>query len=355
MKNFREDIRNYGVDFYRIVLTFMICLLHTLYLSGMLSSYEQGSFLYKINWLLETISYCAVDGYALISGYIAEKKVRNYERIITMWFQVFFYSFLLSIILFFLGLEGDMSRTTIIKSMIPVTSGTYWYFSAYFALSLLEPFIIKGLTQLNESDLKKIIILIIGIFSVSGFLLDGYAIGSGYSFCWLSLLYVLGYAIRKVKLLDKWSKKKLFLNGILMVLISWLFYILKGKKLFISYVSPTIVFEAIFFLILFSKLNLNEKAIKVIKMLSSLTLGIYLFQCNRIVWNNLSFVLVSVKNFETLLIIPVVLLSALIIFISGGIVDFLRIKIFSLIKIKELSKYLNVKVLEMFSFIERLM
>ena len=89
-------MRNYGIDLYRIVLTFFICMLHVLGQGGILGVSEDGTALFGIVWLLETSAYCAVDGYGLISGYNAKEKGQNFTRIICLWFQVFFYSFVFS-------------------------------------------------------------------------------------------------------------------------------------------------------------------------------------------------------------------------------------------------------------------
>ena len=91
-------MRNYRIDLYRIVLTFMICVLHTLKQGGLLYSCVRGTSYYALFWLLEVACYCAVDGYALISGYNAKKKELNYSKLIQMWFQVVFYSFVLTLI-----------------------------------------------------------------------------------------------------------------------------------------------------------------------------------------------------------------------------------------------------------------
>lgn len=73
--------RNYGIELLRLCLMFMVCLLHVLGQGGILEaskiSEEGGS---KIFWLIEISCYCAVDGFALISGYIAQDRPKNMKR-----------------------------------------------------------------------------------------------------------------------------------------------------------------------------------------------------------------------------------------------------------------------------------
>src|SRR5574344_1724268 len=85
--------RNYGIDFLRLVLMYMVCVLHTLGQGGIIYSSINGSIGFGVFYLLEIISYCAVDSFAIISGYTSKNKPQKYEKIVSMWFQVLFFSF----------------------------------------------------------------------------------------------------------------------------------------------------------------------------------------------------------------------------------------------------------------------
>ena len=83
--------RNYGIDLLRLVLMYMVCLLHTLGQGGLLQAAAPGSAGFALLWLLEVLAYCAVDGFAMISGFTASDRPQKYVKIVDMWFQVFFY------------------------------------------------------------------------------------------------------------------------------------------------------------------------------------------------------------------------------------------------------------------------
>lgn len=54
---------------------------------------------------MEIICYCAVDSFAFITGYTAkDNRKPNYSKLIGMWFQVVFYSFVLSVVLHWVGI-----------------------------------------------------------------------------------------------------------------------------------------------------------------------------------------------------------------------------------------------------------
>ena len=63
--------RNYGVDFLRIIATFMVLTLHILGQGGLLVTLTSGTVRYHVFWFLEVVCYCAVNCYGLISGYVS--------------------------------------------------------------------------------------------------------------------------------------------------------------------------------------------------------------------------------------------------------------------------------------------
>ena len=80
--------RNYGLDLLRVVLMYMVCMLHTLLQGGVLPACTAGTILHKVFWFLEVLCFCAVDAFALISGYTATDKMRKFEKLTEMWFHL---------------------------------------------------------------------------------------------------------------------------------------------------------------------------------------------------------------------------------------------------------------------------
>ncbi|MDE6723424.1 MAG: hypothetical protein K2J55_04430, partial [Eubacterium sp.] len=62
--------RNYGIDLLRIVCMIMVPVLHVLGHGGLLEGAEILSVKYEFVWFLEAAAFCAVNCYALISGYV---------------------------------------------------------------------------------------------------------------------------------------------------------------------------------------------------------------------------------------------------------------------------------------------
>ena len=70
---------NYGIDLLRLVLMFMVCVLHVLGQGGVLDASSSFLIKNKIFWAMEILSYCAVDSFAIISGYMATNKPKKYK------------------------------------------------------------------------------------------------------------------------------------------------------------------------------------------------------------------------------------------------------------------------------------
>lgn len=234
--------------------------------------------------------------------------------------------------------------------VFPATFAVYWYFSAYLPLAILEPYIYKGLDSIDDRGLRRLFVLIIGIFCFSGLLFNGYNTESGYSFIWLLLLYVLGYSIKRLGLFGKWSNFKLLSISALLVIVSWLPMFLFNLDILIKFISPTIVFNAIFLLIIFSRIKPN---IRFVKVVASLTFGIYLFQNNRIIWDYLKNLFVFVKDYNLFIVFVLVLLLALMVFAVGGVVDYLRVLLFKFVKMDKISSWISGKLLNVLGLIVR--
>lgn len=66
--NIRLDKRNYGIDLLRLVSMFLIVVLHSLS-RGALVGVAPFNIHYEAGFLIEALTYCAVNCFALISGY----------------------------------------------------------------------------------------------------------------------------------------------------------------------------------------------------------------------------------------------------------------------------------------------
>lgn len=331
--------RNYGIDCLRFVLMFMICILHVLGQGGILSSTIKGTTQYNAFWFVEVFCYCAVDSFSFITGYVAINNKGNNSKLIVMWFQVLFYSLLLSLFIKLLGF-GDFGGgyKQIIKLLLPITSNSYWYFTAFFMLTIVKPFLNTVLFSLDRAQLKVGFVTLFVLFSLQGFLGDPYRSLSGNSAIWLIVLYCMGVMAKRGCLFEKYSNWFLVIVYIGSSLFTWISFLITENRLFINYISPTILINGIVLVILFSRTKSNKLVIMFSKY-SRLAFGIYLFQLNYMIWNYiLKDALAFVANSDIYIGFMQVFGFASLLFISGLIVEILRDTLFRILDVDKLAK-----------------
>ena len=148
--------------------------------------------MYKAFWFLEILSYCAVDGFAIISGYMAVDRPRKYEKLVDMWFQAFFYSFVITMLFTLAGCNPVWEKADMIRCAFPVTFGKFWYFTAFFALFFAIPILNKFMFTVEEQSAKIAFLILIILFSCMGLFADAFKTQGGYSTLWLIILYCIG-------------------------------------------------------------------------------------------------------------------------------------------------------------------
>ena len=318
---------------------FMICVQHVITKSGV-EDIDISSNAY-VYWFIDMFCCCAVDAYAMISGYVSNKKTIPYKRIINLWFQAIFYSFIVSLLMNLFYFKKTMSLSFLVKSLMPITNNTFWYITAYIPLLFLAPFLNRSLENMGERELKHLLIVMLFVFSFLALLGDSWSL-YGYSCIWILILYVTGSIIRRIGLFKKTGSTLLLSLYLLSVAVSWIsFYITRIPRM-MEYISPTIVLCAMVLIVIFSRIPVQNKTISKI---SSLTLGIYLLQGNPL-FSQFFFQSIipldGTKLFSALLLI---LAKSSLLMIIGFAVEKTRTMIFHFLKIGKVEDLL-AKLLE---------
>lgn len=337
------DGRNYGIDALRLVAMFMVVILHVLGHGGILvKAKEMGGWHYTIVWLLEIFAYCAVDCYALISGYVGytdQPKPYRYSKYGTMWLQVFVYSFGITLLAFLLG-GKTITTETLFNDAFPVSSKAYWYFNAYTPLFFIIPWLNHFIRERSRREMNLIVIFIIATFSFYGCFSrskDTFMTKSGYSFIWLLLLYFVGAWMKKYAIPEKIKTNKVIIRSLICFAVTASLRPYE-QSILVSYISPTILFIAFSFLVVFSKAKLWRPVKAIVRFLSPAAFGVYLIHCQRAIWGHFiagKFVWILEKP---LWLVPILVLGvALGITVACLLVDRIRIAVFKLLKIDVLA------------------
>lgn len=348
---------NYGIEVLRILSMLMVVILHVLGRGGILESAKYLSSQYHVAWFMEIICYCAVDCYALISGYVMVDTNYKYTRYVSTWLQVFVYSIGITLI-FMLWNPQSVDGSFFIKSFFPVLGRRWWYFTAYTGVYFIMPFLNVMVKNLDKKKLLSLCITLVMMFSVlstavSRFWGDLFSTSNGYSMLWLTVLYILGASFKRCQndLLNKFKhlRKIATVGWMGCSLITFIFHNLgrylpdsfPGKETLVNclvnYISPTILGCACCMLVVFSQFKISsDKCKKCVKSISRLSFGVYLIHVHPLIWEY-----IMDKRFINFAIMPVwkmllgVIISALVIFISCICIDAIRSKLFEMLKIRK--------------------
>lgn len=192
------NIRHYGIDLLRILSMLMVLILHILGHGGILDATLPGSPHYIAAWVLECAVFCAVNCYALITGYVMINGKYRYTNLVLLWLQVVLIN-IVGKIPFYLADPSSVNIFNPLISLFPASRMDYWYFSSYFFLYLLIPVLNHAIHSINRRQAKVLCIIIIVAFSILPTVMnvDASGLGDGYSTIWLMLMYLLGACIRK--------------------------------------------------------------------------------------------------------------------------------------------------------------
>lgn len=351
--------RNHGIDLLRNISMIMITVLHVLGHGGVLESVMPLSVKYGVVWFVELLAYCAVDVYAIISGYVGYGKDQRFNRLIQLQMQVLFYTLVTT--LAFIALDREaVSMRTVVSAIFPVAFNVYWYYSAYFCLFFFMPFINLAVEKFSQDILKRLLLFLFLIFSLLPTVLSsdyGMTVG-GRSALWLFIMYTLGAYIRKygVEETDR-SQNKLLVGYAGCVIVTWsskliLEYvttIVFGKPLLgnylLSYTSPAIVFAAIFLVLFFSRAKAGSKLIRISSFFSPLTFGVYLLQEEPLVRQTFIYNKFCWIGESSTILIPFIVVGiAVTIWIVSSFVEKGRTLIFEKMKIPVLCAWLEKRL-----------
>lgn len=342
------SVRNYGIDALRLLAMFFVCAIHVLENGGLLKSVS--GLKYDITWLVEVVVFCAVNCYAIISGYVSyseKEKTYRFSKYITLWLSVFFYSFGINLLVFLIKGSKVVSISSLLMSALPVTSSLYWYFSAYTGVFFVIPLLNKFVRSLNKKQLTAAIILIFVVFSCYGFLFNVFYMSDGYSFVWLAILYLFGAWLKKCEIPQKIKGTYAMLGIVVCVLITWVFKITSPvfNGLLVSYISPTIVIMAVCYVIVFSRLKINNIVQKTVKYMAPAAFGVYIIHLQDVVANkfiNNKFIWIS--NLDWWAIPLAVFGIAFAIFIVCLIIERIRLSVFDFLKINKFAENICYKI-----------
>lgn len=277
----KKSNRNSSVEILRILAMLMIILSHTF----ATNSGEEYSGLSQVVFVfVESIfhSSLGVIIFMLISGYYlircSLKKVTNY---IAMCWICAIVSLIIKVIAYPV-LGETLSKTAMLKHLVPITSRYYWFISCYFCLLILSPFINTIIKKLERKEFTALIATICAVF----FILPTVAYfdimnDKGKGLVTMISSYLVGAYLSKYKI--NFSKKKLTITGIIVVIITFagnmLATLVRGETSY-PFSRECSILTLLLGVILLLLATSNSFSNKAINSLSTKSLYVYIIGCS---------------------------------------------------------------------------
>ncbi len=354
---------HYGIDLLKVISMLLVLVLHILGPGGMLAAVQPGSGQFYVAWFMEILAYCAVNCFAMVSGWLMMGRRFKYRKIVFLWLIVNFYN--LVFVLIDIYVRNNPMIFARFLLFFPVTIDEYWYFSAYFCLFFFIPFLNKLVDTLSKRACMALLLTGFMLFCVLKTLLptDPFHISSGYSAWWLIYMYILGAAMKKHDLFSSVSCKGAFLGYVAMAVLTlllktgfeWLmtkdlgyltdFLAAYGSDRFASYVSPTIVASGVFLMLWCMKLPIHRVFYKPLTFMQPLVFQVYIIHLNYVIWGG--YIMDHFGHYASLSVwmLPLAVLATMaVIFVICIFVDYIRSLIFKLLHISQLLDFVSDKL-----------
>lgn len=302
MGNVNKTGRNSNLEILRIISMIFIISFH-------LSVHGFNDFNFVLSnpntyfvYLLKVFGKIGVDMFILISAYFIVNSKFTLKKLLYLEGEVYFYSLAIFLIFFiFITPNMDITRDMIFSTFLPVSHNAYWFITNYIILMILSPFLNIFIKKVSRANHLKLIILLIGLWSI----LPTFT-GKSFECSYLTifvLLYLIGSYIRLNIDINKIKTKKLviitlssLISCYLLLLVINIAYALKNIELLrlmsdwiISTNSIFIIIASITLFLIF--LKRKEFSNKYINYVSGSVLGVYLIHDNNLVrhylWDNI--------------------------------------------------------------------
>lgn len=351
MTNQLRKERQANFELLRILAMFMVVALHYMLKGGIaIPMSKNGSAMNLLAWLLEAFCIVAVNVYVLISGYFLVEANWSLKKLVKLVLQILFYALLVPIVCLVMGV-GDVSSWSIyqwVSVILPLQMEHYWFATAYVLLYIGMPLFAAGVKALSQKQLETLICLYLVFYSfwksLSPILLatDHY----GYDFGWFLCLFLVAAYIRLYGISWLNTKNKALICYVLSVIgvfaISALagFVCRKTGKLEYFMDMPycynhiLTLLGAIGLFVTFTYIKLPAgKLSSLVCKIAPYTFGVYLLHENiaiKLIWPTW-FGVEQVAG--SLWFVPHMLITVVVVFAVGILVDVVRSWLFQLVKL----------------------
>lgn len=333
--------RQSNFDALRIVAMLMIVTWHVCIHGDLQSVISTDGARRMILQAIFAITVIGTNLYVVLTGYFQSRNTFKIGKLAKLWITVFFYSIgCAAIYLIFLHRLPENPALF----CFPVITRAYWFVTVYVALYLLSPFLNRLLDNMNDRELRNLLMISFTAFSIlPTFLPKGMALNpmDGHDILWFVTLYLTGAFLRRLDSLPYLRQRYIVLSYLLTLALLFMlpfvakfllsrYNIVSGipTKLTMHYNSPLVYASSVLCFMMFKNFCFESLFVSKIAIL---TFGVYLIHDNPIV-RDVLFKGVLKELFHKTMgaggFLLAIIGSALIVFSAACCLDFFRSVLF---------------------------
>ena len=291
--------------------------------------------------ILRSVFMFSVNVFVLISAYFNVKTTGfKTRKLIRLWCEVAFYCLIIYLVtvLFF---SEPFQIKEFLTCFLPILFNKYWFFTAYFLLMLIAPFLNKILNNCSKKEciILAVIIFVLGYCALRFPIDEKTVFCDGHNFIWLVCVYLIGgmLGLYPINLKRRYWFIIAFASVVLLVAEKYLYGVLPVwisayifNEFWYSYASPFVIVLSVSVFMLFKDIDIkNVKIKKCINFISASTFGIYLFHMSIPFIYRLFFdVLGMQRYYDVSYNVLYVIIYTFILFVMGLAIDLVRRLIF---------------------------
>ena len=300
-------------------------------------------------WLIYAFAVGAVNIYVLISGYFLADSRWHLDKVFSLYLTVWLYSIFVPLSLGALGIV-DLATLTLgdwQQLLLPIEYEHYWFATAYVMMYILTPVLAIAVRSISRELLRGVIAGLVVLFSVlksvNPYLIpwDKY----GNDVLWLIVLFMIAGYIRRFGIPTSITAKTRVLTyiftSILIFAAELILGVIVNRTGKLEYMMDMlcannhilVLLASVALFTAFIELRtdaINKKTEKLILLLSSSTFGIYLLHENLLVRSRWASWLGVDRLSNTVLKLLFLIISILVLFLVGTVIDRVRAGIFNM-------------------------
>lgn len=339
--------RDNGLDLLRILCMLLVTFSHVFTHGGIINEHlSPGTASWFLGNLLYPFTLVAVNCFVLLSGYFQCTSRFKLKRVVSVWVQALFWSVVLyaAVSLF----QGGLSILELVKRIFVAVTDQYWFVTAYLLMYIVSPFLNCMIAAMSKRLHFLCCCVLLGIFCVAhnlAYIYDFGDVDGGYTFLWFCILYIVAAYLRlDVPVEGKHRSRGLLIYGCCALGIglsrfaahyvtTWLLGTPMLTSFFYSYNSILVVPASIGLFMAMRTVKVEGKAAKVIGFFAPLAFGVYLIHDHPSIRPMLWSILKPYRFADPIRLIPYGAACVAGIFLVCCMAEWLRQKIFHLLKI----------------------